>query len=95
MTYIGSAHSSNFKNEEELINEKIILFKKSETIIYNGDNELVYNLVNQLYSSKNLISFGLNQRNDVRISSDYKNPNELIGIKYFDEEISISLQKTR
>ena len=93
LTHIGSAHSSNFKNEEELINEKIILFKESETIIYNGDNELVYNLVNQLYSSKNLISFGLNQRNDVRISSDYKNPNELIGIKYFDEEISISLQK--
>ena len=54
---------------------------------------MVYNLVNQLYSSKNLISFGLNQRNDVRISSDYKNPNERIGIKYFDEEISISLQK--
>ena len=93
LTHIGSAHSSNFKNEEELINEKIILFKESETIIYNGDNELVYNLVNQLYSSKNLISFGLNQRNDVRISSDYKNPNERIGIKYFDEEISISLQK--
>ena len=86
-------NSSNFKNEEELINEKIILFKESETIIYNGDNELVYNLVNQLYSSKNLISFGLNQRNDVRISSDYKNPNGRIGIKYFDEEISISLQK--
>ena len=93
LTHIGSAHSSNFKNEEELINEKIILFKESETIIYNGDNELVYNLVNKLYSSKNLISFGLNQRNDVRISSDYKNPNERIGIKYFDEEISISLQK--
>ena len=54
---------------------------------------MVYNLVNQLYSSKNLISFGLNQRNDVCISSDYKNPNERIGIKYFDEEISISLQK--
>ena len=93
LTHIGSAHSSNFKNEEELINEKIILFKESETIIYNGDNELVYNLVNQLYSSKNLISFGLNQRNDVCISSDYKNPNKRIGIKYFDEEISISLQK--
>ena len=93
LTHIGSAHSSNFKNEEELINEKIILFRESETIIYNGDNELVYNLVNQLYSSKNLISFGLNQRNDVCISSDYKNPNERIGIKYFDEEISISLQK--
>ena len=54
---------------------------------------MVYNLVNKIYSSKNLISFGLNQRNDVRISSDYKNPNERIGIKYFDEEISISLQK--
>ncbi len=93
LTHIGSAHSSNFKNEEELINEKIILFKESETIIYNGDNELVYNLVNQLYSSKILISFGLNQRNDVCISSDYKNPNERIEIKYFDEEISISLQK--
>lgn len=62
-TYIGTAHLSHFKNQEELINEKIKLFKDSETIFFNGDNPLVYKYLNQLYSSKNLISFGLGEHN--------------------------------
>ena len=33
LTHIGTAHSSNFKNEEQLIEEKILLFKNSETIL--------------------------------------------------------------
>ncbi|MEI7487498.1 MAG: Mur ligase family protein, partial [Chryseobacterium sp.] len=41
LTHIGTAHAANFESEEELINEKIKLFKDSETVIYNGDNELV------------------------------------------------------
>ncbi|WP_332021397.1 Mur ligase family protein, partial [Kaistella sp.] len=59
LTHIGSAHSSNFVDEEELTEEKIKLFKHSETIIFNGDNDLVYNKINEIYSCKNLISYGL------------------------------------
>ena len=59
LTHIGTAHSSNFKNEEQLIEEKILLFKNSETILFNGDNVLVYNKIKDIYHDKKLISFGL------------------------------------
>lgn len=93
LTHIGSAHSSNFTNEEELINEKISLFKHSSCIIFNGDNELVFNKIHQLYPHKKLISFGLNPRNSVHIFSDYKNPNELIKINYLNEELHLPAQQ--
>ena len=88
LTHIGTAHSSNFKNEEELISEKILLFKNSETIIFNGDNVLVYTKIKDIYPEKKLISFGLENRNDVKIISDPENLNEEIKVQYFDEEFS-------
>lgn len=93
LTHIGTAHSSNFENEETLIKEKIKLFKHSETIIYNGDNKLVFNLINKIYTNKKLISFGLNHSNDIHISSDYKNTQEEIRIKYFEKELKIPIQQ--
>lgn len=41
LTHIGTAHAANFSSEEQLIDEKIRLFKDSEVIIYNGDNSSV------------------------------------------------------
>lgn len=93
LTHIGTAHSSNFKNEEELIEEKLILFKNSETIIYNGDNELVYHKINKLYPSKKLISFGLDQRNNVTIVSDINNLNDEIRVSYETETFSFPVSQ--
>ena len=93
LTHIGSAHSSNFTNEEEIIDEKIILFKNSETIIFNGDNELVYKKIMELYSSKNLISYGLQDRNDVTITNDPHHKAEPLQIKYFNEKFSLPAQQ--
>jgi len=42
LTHIGSAHISNFKNEQQLIDEKIALFKDSELLIFNGDHPKVF-----------------------------------------------------
>ena len=72
LTHIGSAHASNFETEEQLIKEKIALFKHSKTIIFNGDNALVYNLITNLYSSKNLISFGFESHNNVHIKNEWR-----------------------
>lgn len=93
LTHIGSAHSSNFKNEKELVLEKIKLFQHSKTIIFNGDNDFVFKKIKEIYSDRDLISFGLNKRNDVYIDSDYKNTHELIKIKYFDDEIKFPAQQ--
>ena len=89
LTHIGAAHSSNFDSVEELIDEKIKLFTNSEIIIFNGDNELLVNKINEVYSSKNLTSFGFKNYNDVFIKNDWKDRSQEIVIQYFDEEFSV------
>lgn len=88
LTHIGTAHSSNFENELQLIKEKLILFKNSEIIIYNGDNEHVCKEIKTLYSDKKLISFGLKAHNDVKIICDYKDRSQEILVQYFSEKLS-------
>ncbi|PPZ92191.1 bifunctional UDP-N-acetylmuramoyl-tripeptide:D-alanyl-D-alanine ligase/alanine racemase [Cloacibacterium normanense] len=88
LTHIGTAHSSNFENELQLIKEKLILFKNSEIIIYNGDNEQVCKEIKTQYSDKKLISFGLKAHNDVKIVCDYKDRNQEILVQYFSEKFS-------
>ncbi|KMQ69757.1 alanine racemase [Chryseobacterium sp. FH2] len=87
LTHIGTAHLANFESEEELIDEKIKLFKDSEVIIYNGDNLLVDNKIKNIYSSKKLISYGFKEDNKVFIKSNISKDENIV-VKYFDEEIS-------
>ncbi|MCD9854313.1 bifunctional UDP-N-acetylmuramoyl-tripeptide:D-alanyl-D-alanine ligase/alanine racemase [Epilithonimonas sp. JDS] len=91
LTHIGSAHSANFSSEEELIYEKLKLFKNSEIIFYNADNLLTVKIINQLYSSKKLISYGLEINNDIHIISDVNDRTQDIQIKYFDEIITLPI----
>lgn len=86
LTHIGTAHAANFSSEEELIDEKIKLFKDSEVIIYNGDHSLVDEKIKKLYSDKKLISYGLKNENQVFIKKNIKDEN--IIVDYFGEEIS-------
>lgn len=92
LTHIGTAHLANFKSEEELIDEKIKLFKNSDVIIYNGNNPLVDKKIRELYSSKKLISYGFKDHNQVF----YKNSiskNEDVVVQYLDEEISFPVHQ--
>ncbi|KQK27048.1 alanine racemase [Chryseobacterium aquaticum] len=91
LTHIGTAHAANFSSEEELINEKIKLFKDSEVIIYNGDNLLVDKKIKELYSSKKLITYGFQKNNDVFVKTNVKDEN--IVVKYFEEEISFPVHQ--
>lgn len=92
LTHIGTAHLANFKSEEELIDEKIKLFRNSEVIIYNGNNLLVNKKIEELYSSKKLISYGFKDHNQVY----YKNntsKNEDVVVQYLDEEMSFPVHQ--
>lgn len=93
LTHIGSAHSANFISEDQLIDEKIKLFHHSKTIIYNNDNNIVYRKLNDIYSSKKLIGFGLNKNSDVYIKSDFNDRSLPIIVRYFGEEIIFEAQK--
>ncbi|WP_292011057.1 bifunctional UDP-N-acetylmuramoyl-tripeptide:D-alanyl-D-alanine ligase/alanine racemase [Chryseobacterium sp.] len=90
LTHIGTAHAANFQSEEELIDEKIKLFKDSEIIIYNGDNDLVNSKIKSLYSSKKLVSYGLKDINEVFIKN---NKDEKITVKYFDDELQFPVHQ--
>ncbi|MDY0929830.1 bifunctional UDP-N-acetylmuramoyl-tripeptide:D-alanyl-D-alanine ligase/alanine racemase [Chryseobacterium sp. CFBP8996] len=92
LTHIGTAHLANFKSEDELIDEKIQLFKDSEVIIYNGDNTLVDKKLNDLYSSKKLISYGLSDSNQVYFKNSISKDEKFI-VQYFDEEISFPVHQ--
>ncbi len=92
LTHIGTAHLANFNSEEELIDEKIQLFKHSEVIIYNGDNDLVSKRIREIYSSKKLISYGFKNLNNVHYKIGISK-NEDVVIQYFDEEISFPVHQ--
>ncbi|MDO3424697.1 bifunctional UDP-N-acetylmuramoyl-tripeptide:D-alanyl-D-alanine ligase/alanine racemase [Chryseobacterium sp. APV1] len=92
LTHIGTAHLANFQSEEELIDEKIKLFKHSETVIYNGDNSLVDKKIKELYSGKKLISYGFKEYNQVYFKNNISK-NEEVTVHYFDEEISFPVHQ--
>jgi len=92
LTHIGTAHLANFKSEEDLIDEKIQLFKDSEVIIYNGDNPLVDKKLNDLYSSKKLISYGLTDSNQVYFKNNISKDEKFV-VHYFGEEISFPVHQ--
>lgn len=87
LTHIGTAHAANFSSEEELIDEKIRLFKTSEVIIYNGDHTLVDQKIKKSYSDKKLIAYGFKKENQVFISSNISRDENIV-VDYFGEEIS-------
>lgn len=69
-THLGTAHSENFENQEEILEEKLQLFKNSKTIIYNGDSKITSKKIKELYPDKKLISYGLNKHNDILLEGD-------------------------
>lgn len=91
-TYLGSAHSANFKDQQELLSEKLKLFKNSDTIIYNGDSEIVEQEITQLFPAKNKFSFGLQKHNFVHIENDFKDRSQEVIIKIGDEKIKVPIE---
>ncbi len=93
LTNIGSAHSANFENEHELIQEKIKLFEKSETVIYFGDIQYVAEQIPTKYSDKKLISYGFSPENSLHIISNWKDKNEDLLLSWFGEEFTVKINQ--
>lgn len=92
LTHIGTAHLANFKSEEQLIDEKIKLFKNSEVIIYNGDNLLVDSKIKELYSTKKLITYGFKESNNVHFKNNFSRGKDVV-VHYFSEQISFPVNQ--
>ena len=92
LTHIGTAHSINFKSEEEIITEKLKLFKDSKTIIFNGDNDLVFKIMNEKYADKKLISYGTKNRNSYHLVADWKDVNKEIEVESETDKFSFPVK---
>jgi len=68
LTHLGSAHLENFESKEQLIREKLKLFKNSKTIVFNSDDELAKRLITEIYSEKELVTFGKSKDNHIRVT---------------------------
>ena len=67
LTHIGTAHLENFETREQLIREKLKLFKTAQIIIFNGDDALLRQMIEEIYPDKAIITFGKSPENQFHI----------------------------
>lgn len=68
-TNIGSAHDEGFESRLQKVEEKAILFQNAKTIIYNADFELIDEVVNKKFPSKECITWSFEKENvDLQIT---------------------------
>ena len=92
LTYMGSAHLENFNSKEELILEKLKLFKKCESLVFNADNELVKELVDKNCANQKKISFGKEKDNTIQLLSTATIPTgKEVRIRWNSKDITYQL----
>jgi alanine racemase len=83
LTSIGGAHAENFASHEELIREKLKLFRDCPIVIYNGEVE-VKNALKNLYPHAKLIdTSGIEVPQD---DNDFARSNAAIAATFWGEE---------
>jgi len=94
-TNIGNAHDEGFKSREQKINEKLILFKKAEHLIFCADDK---NLSREIksFQQKNkqlkLFSWGKTSDNVLQVKKIKKeNTSSLIEAVYKEEKLKIQI----
>ncbi|WP_291912947.1 bifunctional UDP-N-acetylmuramoyl-tripeptide:D-alanyl-D-alanine ligase/alanine racemase [Chitinophaga sp. CB10] len=98
-TNIGEAHSEGFLNIRQKINEKLVLFMKSDILIYSKDylvlNECVLSYHNQLEEGPELFSWSRKTDADLRITSTDKHDHHTrIEALYKGEHLEIRIPFT-
>ncbi len=91
-TNIGQAHDEGFKNQKEKIQEKLLLFKATETIIYCKDHPVIDDALQGL-KNKKLITWSKSQPSDLQIIKE-ENTNlgaHKISAQYKGQNISIRI----
>lgn len=92
LTHMGSAHLENFVSKNELIQEKIQLFKQVESIVYCADDALVQKNIQENYADRQLFSFGRSAENNIQLlstSTDKEGTN--IQIQYQNEVLQFKI----
>lgn len=68
-TNIGDAHQENFESIELKLQEKLKLFSNCESIIYNSDNTLVHNTIEeQIPATTQKFTWSTSNKSDLRVT---------------------------
>jgi alanine racemase len=94
LTNIGQAHSENFKNQNQKVEEKLILFKNSEWLIYCKDYKDIKDCIanNNSLASTKLFSWSKTSKADLQVGRIEKTGSEskIQGI-YKNDFLSITI----
>jgi len=96
-TNIGEAHSENFISRAQKIGEKLKLFTKVETLIYNSDQKELQEVIIRTGILENIKTFtwGKDQNCDLRITNkEISGRYTKVSAVYKDEEVSIEVPFT-
>ena len=94
LTNIGPAHDEYFKSWEEKLTEKLWLFVKSKTLIYNGDDDLIDNVVKKFLGHLPIefFTWGHKGKNALKITSMLSNhQHTIIEAMFENEKLRISI----
>ena len=67
ITNIGQAHQENFHSLEHKLHEKLKLFRKSEYLLYNIDDELIHKGIQEELPSIKVLTYGVSEEASLRI----------------------------
>jgi alanine racemase len=94
-TNIGSAHDEGFDSTQEKIEEKLLLFKHCETLIYCSDNELIDKSVRRELSTVKRITWGFSENAEFSVKKLRQSSNELdLEISYPAGQFTLNLPFT-
>ena len=94
LTNIGNAHNDGFENEAQKIVEKIKLFKNTELLISNSDNENLISIIKNNFKGK-LLVWGKKENDDLCILEEVKNTQHTTStLKFKEQEFQIEIPFT-
>ena len=89
-TNLGEAHQENFTGLKQKCEEKLLLFKNADTLIYCSDNKLVEISIAQSFFKGKLFSWGKSDKAVVQILRTEKTAsNTTVSFKYSGSEFSV------
>ncbi|MEQ9064094.1 MAG: bifunctional UDP-N-acetylmuramoyl-tripeptide:D-alanyl-D-alanine ligase/alanine racemase [Vicingaceae bacterium] len=95
ITNVHQAHLENFSSTEELVREKLMLFKDCRTLLYRKDYDLIHRLAGQLKVPR-CISWSLNQKlnPDILVQSRQQDQMTLVAFNWENKDLEFKLPFT-
>jgi len=92
LTNIGEAHQEGFKDIEEKLSQKLILFKDASKIIYCSGQDMVNNIIRKQFKAEKLFTWSFGKDSEVRASKQEDTGDEtILDITFGDINIELQL----